>query len=149
MQDLNGLVPRFFFFFFQFRGHLIEFANDLDRVTAEQAIELLRKEIVASMRTGDTFAMNLGTQNISFKELQTPEMPFDSVFDFKKGRSKENYIKLVRQNEKFNKEGIKRKFDMHQDFKFVLICQNHDQDIVNEVLRNLPHSIDFEKIIFE
>ena len=68
--DMNGYVPRFFFYFFQYRFKLNEFAQDYQRLGPAAASELLRKEVVEAMRKGEKIAINLGLDVLDFAQFE-------------------------------------------------------------------------------
>jgi hypothetical protein len=73
----------------------------MGKVTKEEAIESLRKQLVNAMRKGDRYVLNCGRTNINFlKEFNDPvNFPIDLIFNFDEWRKDEVYKKIVRPEE--------------------------------------------------
>lgn len=99
--------------FFQYRGTLKDFHSEVLNVrlgikTKEEALEVLRKGIVFSMRLGDNFVINMGKLiDINFQNEWTDENTFPvEIFDNDEWRgNRERFLKIVTEEENVGLEG--------------------------------------------
>lgn len=85
IQDYNGVAVDFY----QYKGRLLDYHKEKIKVTLgaqtqEECIEVLRKNIVAAMRNGQTLAINLGNIKFDFtKEFNDEQwLPTEKIFDY-------------------------------------------------------------------
>ena len=110
--------------------------------TREEALEVLRKSLVYSMRIGDVFALNCDNLNINFNELWThPEiLPLDEITDFDEWRERDNYMKIVKPDEDYDLIGNKKCYVMNEKFTMVFLYRyTTDEDMVR-IVDNIPNS---------
>lgn len=110
--------------------------------TKEEALEVLRKALVYSMRIGDVFAINCDNLNLNFKDIWThPEiLPMDEITDFDEWREHENYMKIVKPEENVDLIGNKKCYVMNEKFTMVFLYRyTTDEDMVR-IVDNIPNS---------
>ena len=68
-------------------------------------------------------------------------MPTDKIFHWEEWRKYENYIKIVRNEEKKDISGENAGlYAMHKDFHMTFLAKYIDADHEEEVYKNIPHS---------
>ena len=75
--------------FFEYKAHIKQFhkeviSNQIGKTTRDEAIEVLRSALVYSMRTGDTFVINIDKIVPDFKNEYTCDknFPTKKIFDW-------------------------------------------------------------------
>ena len=91
--------------------------------TKEQALEKLRAALVGSMRTGSELVIVLDTILIDFlDEFNSDQFPSHLIFNREEWRKPENYMKVVREDEKYTVGGLnKGNFWMHENFNITFL----------------------------
>ena len=117
-------------------------AVKIGKKTKEEALETLRSSLVYSMRTGDTFVINMDKLNADFKSewQDDDELPMDIICDFDEWREESNYMKIVKEEENkdlFEKPG---QFVMREDFTMVFLARYESDQQMVDVFNNIPHS---------
>ena len=117
-------------------------AVKIGKKSKEEALETLRSSLVYSMRTGDTFVINMDKLNADFKtEWQDDdELPMDKICDFDEWREESNYMKIVKEEE--NKDMLEKpgQFVMRDDFTMVFLARYESDQAMVDVFNNIPHS---------
>lgn len=119
--------------------------------TQEEALEVLRKGLVYSMRIGDVFAINCDNLNLDFNEKWShPEIfPIEEISDFDEWRENDKYMKVVKPEENVDLIGNKKCYTMHNTFTMVFLYRyTSDEDMVR-ILRNIPNSHQMRLLITE
>ena len=119
--------------------------------TQEEALEVLRKGLVYSMRIGDVFAINCDNLNLDFNgKWCHPEIfPIDEITDFDEWRESEKYMKIVKPEENVDLIGNKKCYIMHNTFTMVFLYRyTSDEDMVR-ILQNIPNSYQMRLLITE
>lgn len=97
--------------YFQYKATLKDFHPDVMNVrlgekTKEEALEVLRRGIVYSMRIGDNFVINTGKLLIEWEKEWTNSALFPiEVFNREEWREREQFIKIVKDEENVGLEG--------------------------------------------
>ena len=80
----------------------------IGRKTALDAIEELRRQCVASQRTGDNLLVDLGKTKPDFRTDYTSQevFPADLVFNRTEWLKEENYIRYVKEEENYSIGGL-------------------------------------------
>ena len=110
--------------------------------TKEEALHVLRKACVYSMRLGDIFAINCDNLNMDFNEMWThPEiLPMDKMTDFDEWREDENYMCIVEEAENVDMMGNKKCYVMNEKYTMVFLYRyTSDEDMVR-ILQKIPNS---------
>ena len=110
--------------------------------TQEEALEVIRKSLVYSMRIGDVFALNCDNLNLNFVDIWThPEiLPMDEISDFEEWRENDNYMKIVKPEENVDLIGNKKCYMINEKFTMVFLYRyTSDEDIVR-IVDNIPNS---------
>ena len=133
--------------FFTYKGtmkevHKLRVAVAIGYRTQEQALEVLRRALVYSMRIGDIFCINCDNLNIDFNDVWThPEVfPMDEVSEFDEWRENDNYMKVVKPEENVDLIGNKKCYIMDKNFTMVFLYKyTSDEDMVR-IVNNIPNS---------
>ena len=90
----------------------------------------MRKNFVAAWRQGQTLGIHCREMIINFTQFhENPICPCNLAFNFHESRKHENYIKLVKPEEKHGLDGIVNgEFFMHDEFQLCIISQ-HTADL--------------------
>ena len=133
--------------YFNYKGTMKE-ANKLSvsvtigHRTHEEALDVLRKSLVYSMRIGDVFAINCDNLNLNFTDIWThPEiLPMDEITDFDEWRENDSYMKIVKPEENVDLIGNKKCYTMNEKFTMVFLYKyTSDEDMVR-IIDNIPNS---------
>ena len=116
----------------------------------EDAIELIRKLLVASMKAGEFFILFTSSTVIDFKNTMCDEknLPTELIFDFKEWRKETNYMKIVREEETRDMYGNKGCFIMNEEFSLCILA-NYEEGIIDKVKENIPKIENFDIYIVE
>ena len=110
--------------------------------TKEEAMEVLRKSLVYSMRIGDVFAINCDNLNLDFNNDWThPEiLPMEEITEFDEWREDDRYMKIVKDEENVDLIGNKKCYVMNEKFQMVFLYKyTTDEDMVR-IVDNIPNS---------
>ena len=120
----------------------------LGRQSVDDAIERLRSAWVICCRNGEKMLIDCGQGAIDFAAKYT-SAAFDTkmYFDFAEGRKKENYMKIVKEEENLAPGGIPGKYELTDTFSITFCTQSQDDAVVNELISKIPNSDKFRKII--
>ena len=113
----------------------------LGHKTREEALEVLRKGLVYSMRIGDVFALNADNLNIDYSELWTNPtiFPLDEISEFDEWREDNKYMKVVKPEENVDLIGNKKCYVMNDNFTMVFLYRyTSDEDMVR-ILHKIPN----------
>mgnify|MGYP006889595981 CR=1 FL=1 len=109
--------------YFEYKRHLKDFHKDViscqaQASTEDEALEVLRKALVHTMRLGDTLVIYVDQTRPDFKTQFTSEetFPTEQIFEYDHWREQANYMKLVREDENRDFEGNKNCFQMQDTF---------------------------------
>ena len=119
--------------------------------TKEEALELLRKSLVYSMRIGDVFALNCDNLNIDFinKWTHSDIFPIDEITEFDEWRENDKYMKVVKPEENVDLLGNKKCFMINEKFMMVFLYRyTTDEDMVR-IVQSIPNSDQMRFIITE
>jgi len=119
--------------------------------TKEEAMEVLRKSLVHSMRLGDVFAINCDNLNLNFNDEWThPEiLPMEEITEFDDWRENDNYMKIVKPEENVDLIGNKKCYIMNEKFTMVFLYKyTSDEDMVR-IVDNIPNSDQMRFLITE
>ena len=142
--------------YFTYKGTMRE-ANKLQvsvtigHRTMEEALDVLRKSLVYTMRIGDVFAINCDNLNLNFKDIWThPDIfPTDEITDFDEWREDEAYMKVVKEEENVDLLGNKKCYVMNEKFMMVFLYRyTSDEDMVR-IIDNIPNSDQMRFLITE
>ena len=133
--------------YFQYKGTMRE-ANKLavqvaiGHKTKEEALEVLRKALVYTMRLGDVFAINCDNLNLNFNDEWThPEIfPTDEISEFDEWREDEKYMKVVKPEENVDLIGNKKCYMMNQKFQLVFLYRYTADENMVRIVDNIPNS---------
>ena len=108
--------------------------------TKEQALEKLRAALVGSMRTGSELVIVLDTILIDFlDEFNSDQFPSHLIFNREEWRKPENYMKVVREDEKYTVGGQnKGHFWMHENFHITFLGSFQHDDHCEEQYSKIP-----------
>lgn len=76
-----------------------------------QAAEVLRQNLISASRVGKNLVINCAETVPDFEDLDRRNFPSDLVFDFEEWRKRENFMKILKDNENYNNLIDKGKFD--------------------------------------
>lgn len=142
--------------YFTYKGTMRE-ANKLSisvligHRTKEEALDVLRKALVYSMRIGDTLAINCDNLNLNFNDEWThPDIfPIDEISDYDEWRESDKYMKVVKDEENYDLIGNKKCYTMNENFMMVFLYRyTTDEDMVR-IVDNIPNSDQMRFIITE
>ena len=109
--------------FFSYKAVMKDFhkevvACQVGKKLKNQALEVLRRGLVYSMRVGDTLVIHIDKTMPNFKTDFThkTEFPTDKVFDFAEWRFYNNYMSVVKEDENVDLHGNKKCFAMNSNF---------------------------------
>lgn len=114
--------------YFQYKATLKDFHAEvmnfkIGEKTKEEALEVLRKGIVYSMKIGNDFVINTGKLLIDWKGEWTSETQFPlEVFNRDEWHEREQFIRIVTEEENVGLEGDKMGYDMRHNWNMVLLA---------------------------
>ena len=122
----------------------------LGEKTKEEALEVVRRGIVYSMRIGDNFVINTGKLLIDWdKEWTDPALFPIEIFNREEWREKENFIKIVREEENVGLEGEKNAYDMRDKWNLVLLAQYTSDEELMLATKMIPNWDEYAKFIIQ
>ena len=114
--------------FFTYKATMTDFHKEMIAVqigqkTKEEALDVLRKGIVYSMRIGDTFVINTEALCADFKTEWTDEsvFPSEEICEFDEWREDEKYMKIVKQEENKDLLGMENNYIIQDSFTMVFL----------------------------
>lgn len=133
--------------FFTYKGtmkeaHKLAVSVAIGHQTQEEAMDVLRKSLVYSMRIGDMYAINCDNLNLNFNETWShPEiLPMDEITEFDEWREDNTYMKIVKPEENVDLIGNKKCYIMNEKFTMVFLYRyTNDEDMVR-IVENIPNS---------
>jgi len=137
--------------FFRYKAHLIEvnklhLAVTIGKKTKADAIEEIRKLLVATMRTGDRLVLQCGKLAIDFLnnfDGGADTLPWATIFNFNEWRKESNYMKIVRAEENHDLMMNKNCFEMNDKFDIVVLQENSgDAEAKEELKKKIPNLAD-------
>ena len=136
--------------FFLYKGVLVDLNKEImkkDRGTRSlgEVCEAFRKELVLAMKTGAVLAINMDHFIPDFKvEYNKPEgselFDTESIFNFEHLRVRENYKKILKDEEDYDFQGNRGCFYMNPDFQICMIYTHKAEDHTQKVIESLPSS---------
>ena len=116
----------------------------------EDVVEFVRTKIVSGMRVGKPVIICCGEEMPDFKEKYAlPEkwgITWEEVFDWDSFREKENYMKLVKPGENYDRLVNKGKFEMDPEFNITFMARYVKEGEFHQLLNCIPKSKDMMKI---
>mmetsp|Transcript_4126 Transcript_4126/g.3994 ORF Transcript_4126/g.3994 Transcript_4126/m.3994 type:complete len:119 (+) Transcript_4126:220-576(+) len=116
-------------------------------------MEEMRQYLVLTMKSGSTFVFFISKIEPDFKKEFNVDgiFPTDLIFNFEEFRKKENYKKLVKDEEDFDHFNIKGHMVLREPFTIVILSTYTDDASMLKVMENIPHLDNFEifKVIDE
>lgn len=122
---------------------------NIRRKTLPDALEVLRKGMVYSMRIGDTMCFNLNETVVDFNKEWThsKELPMDKICNFDLWRKDEVYLQLVKPNENYDLLQNKNMYHMKPEFTICFLAlYTTDADML-KVYQSIPHSDQMQVLI--
>ena len=154
MWDKAGSVATFF----QYKGHLTEVQKEIVRAKIggsddlSGACELMRKDLVYTMRAGDNHLIDFGKLTPDFSKL-TQEGVFNPelVFNRTEWIKKDNYIQFVKDDEMHGLGGLNPGHYNMDDAKWTLSFRSEaaTADEVAAIVAAMPNSDQFKVCIVE
>ena len=97
----------------------------------EDALEKLRAAMVGAMRNGHFFAIDCGAVQIDWSdEFSCDIFKTSEIFDYEHFDKSENYLKYVKQEEKYTIGGLNKNFfNKSEDFTIVIVSSGTDETI--------------------
>ena len=97
---------------------------------ANKCVESIRHSLVYCMRSGDRLVLWIGKLTPDFKnEYNFPgHWPSNEIFDFKHWREKENYMKIVHEDENHDLVQNHGKFVMNEEKFQMIILADYTED---------------------
>ena len=113
------------------KGIVVELEKEQDRVarklkTEEDIGETLRAKMVSAMRIGKLLIICVGEEMPDFDKYKVPDsfgITWDDVFNWGEFRKKENYMKLLKDNENYDKFVNKGMFEMDKEFNVAFMSR--------------------------
>ena len=100
-----------------------------------------RHAIVCTMLYSSMIAIYIGSEHLDFvEEFCSDECPFDLILDSDAIRSRENYMKLVRDNENHDVHGNKGEFEMGHKFTIGIIADADEGLSIDQFYESIPHA---------
>ena len=118
--------------------------------TKEDICEMLRKLFVFCMKRGENLVLYLKKSVVDFKEQFDDEekFPVNLIFDHEKWFEKENYMKIVNEEENEDHEGNKGCYEMREDkFQFIILHDYSDIWTLGKLLEGIPNHDEFTKLM--
>ena len=142
--------------YFQYKGTMKE-ANKLavsvaiGHRTKEEALEVLRKSLVYSMRIGDVYAINCDNLNLDFvNEWTHPEIfPAEEITEFDEWRENDFYMKVVKPEENYDLIGNKKCYVMNEKFTICFLYRYTNDENMVRIVDNIPNSDQMRFLITE
>ena len=102
------------------------------------------------MRSGENLCYFFGDQESDLRNYNSKDFPVDLLFDFKASRLHENYIKIVKDNEKIDNitREVNNTFCMNDNFNVTIVTTVQDPEILKVLLESIPHQ-KFHKFVIE
>jgi len=94
------------------------------------------------MRAGKIMAVDCKDFELDFVNTYTAgetDYPTATVFNFEEWRKKDNYMKVVRENENHNEMGNKNTYMMNPDFSIALLSQMATEEEFNAFKAKIPN----------
>ena len=152
IHDKQGNVPMFF----QYKGVLCDFQREVMKVRINQgqpaeACEVLRKAVVNAMRSGDTLCINLSKLTPDFSgEFSTDVLPMSQFLNREEWRKADNYMRIVKDDEKYMIGGLNEgHYIMQDEFQVVVVTQTEKEEDLNKIIGSLPNFDQFTKLVVE
>ena len=149
MWDKQGAAATFF----QYKAHLTSFAPAIVKANMagdkSEALELLRKDLVYTMRCGENHMIDLDKMSIDFSEWKD-EAVFNPELVFKRDEwcVKDNYIKFVKDDENHGIGGLNPDhYIMNENWNLVIRVAHETEERVAKVICIIPHIGEFNKLI--
>ena len=111
----------------------------------DKTLDILRRGLVGSMKTGKMFVINMEAMTPDFHNEYTSKnnktlFPTQDIFDSDYWPIEEIHMPVVRPEENTSLTGDKGNFSIHKDFCIVFLAKYiSDEDCVN-LLKRIPHS---------
>ena len=109
--------------FFSYKAVMKDFHKDvvacsIGKKLRNQALDILRRGLVYSMRVGDTLVINIDKTmpNFTSDYNHKTEFPTERIFDFEEWRFYNNYMSVVKEDENVDLLGNKKCFVMNSNF---------------------------------
>ena len=150
MFDKTGNCDKFFTYYTK----LIEFQKEMLKVTVGEqieadALELIRKKMVGSLLHGKTLVIFVDSLRPNFKEDYhgTEQTLPEWVFDYQK--LKQNFIKIVNDEENYDDNGNKGYFARNPSFAMIILAKYKNEDDIAEFEQMIPYGEQFKKYVVE
>ena len=116
--------------------------------TKEEALEECRKTMVAAMRTGKLFVINVGKYSPDFINEYTADdenFPTAKIFNREEWKEHDLYMKTVRHEENMNDMGNAGAFYQDNKFGVCILAKFDSLDNCKQFCEKVPHQEKFHK----
>ena len=153
IHDKTGNVATFF----RYKGYELPFHTEivktaLGRQTVDDTVELFRKAFVNCLRNGEQLLIDCGHGGIDFASKYNKIHIFDTsvFFDFTESHRRENYLKIVKEEENFGPGGINPGcYIASSNFSMNFSTCAETEAEVNTWVATMPHHSKMRKIIIK
>ncbi len=116
--------------------------------TKEEALEVLRRGMVYSMRIGDNFVINTGKLLVDWENEWTDQNIFPvDIFNRDEWRDREKFTKIVTEEENVGLEGEMNAYDMREKWNLVILAQYTSDEELLLATKRIPNWEEFAKFI--
>eukprot|EP00350_Pseudokeronopsis_sp_OXSARD2_P011954 CAMPEP_0170556550 /NCGR_PEP_ID=MMETSP0211-20121228/17405_1 /TAXON_ID=311385 /ORGANISM="Pseudokeronopsis sp., Strain OXSARD2" /LENGTH=133 /DNA_ID=CAMNT_0010866961 /DNA_START=121 /DNA_END=520 /DNA_ORIENTATION=- len=115
-----------------------------DAATEEEIMEELRRDLVVTMKSGDTYVLFLDKMCPDFKGKYCGKMfPTDKIFNFNEWRKQSQYRSILTKEEDKDICGNQGMMRMDDDFNIVILSNAEDQESQKSVMDSIPNIDNF------
>lgn len=143
--------------FFTYKASMKDFHKEIMKVQignqdAKDALEVIRKGLMLSMRNGGCFVINLGKVIPDFNGIYNsePDMwPAKKIFHFDTWAKQDEYMKILHDGENEDVHGNPGMYERHEKFKLVILGDYQNDEETQKFLNGIPHSNLMAKFIIQ
>ena len=118
--------------------------------TRSDALDVVRKGFIYSMKNGDTMCISLDKTVPDFNSFwSNSEFPSADIFNFSEFHQYKNYMKIVKTEENFDFYGNPGNFSMQKDFRMCILATWIDDKHLKKLMTNIPGSSKMQLIYIE
>ena len=134
--------------YFNYTGITIDFFKEelniaYGKSSKECAGDELRKKLVAAARVGKNFIINVDKLLPNFNDeycFAPDHFKSDVVFNYEEWHKKENYMKIVREDENCDMLMTQGNYVMMDTFTITILARYVNDENCAQLLQNIPHS---------
>jgi hypothetical protein len=142
--------------YFNYKSNIKDFHKEIIAVKIgkkrkAEALDILRRGLVYSMKIGDTLVVNCDKVAPDFVNEYTDkfELPWHEILDYEHWHDYKNYIQIVKKEENKDLVGNPGCYIANSKFQIVFLYTYKSDEECRKVAETIPHSDKMRKLIIE